>query len=153
MLKATPSLKQLYDQDYLLWLTITADHLQKQRLGELDWDNLIEEIENLATNEKRKASSYLRQILIHLLVYKYRSSERSYSGRGWRQEIDNFRYELKLLLQSKTLSNFIIDEFDSIYQSARKASINKSGLAPEIFPKTSPFSWDEVLDEDFWTEG
>lgn len=152
MLKSISSLKPLYNKDYLLWLQCTVDHLRHRRLDQLDWENLIEEIEDLARNEKRKASSYLRQLLIHLLIYQYWQTEREYSGRGWREEIGNFRYELKLLFQSKTLLNFILGEFDSIYQSARKAAINKSGLIPELFPQESSFSLDDILDDDFFPE-
>ncbi|NET58125.1 MAG: DUF29 domain-containing protein [Symploca sp. SIO2E6] len=141
--------QNLYETDYYLWLKVTEKHLREGRFAEVDLDNLIEEIESLGKAEKRKVNSYLRQLLIHLLVYRYWQVEREYSGRGWIVEIDNFRYELNLLLQSKTLYNLMLSEFDAVYQAARKAAIKKSGLDSALFPVECPLSAEEVLEEDF----
>ncbi|MFM2315018.1 MAG: hypothetical protein RLZZ04_4294, partial [Cyanobacteriota bacterium] len=46
-------LKQLYEQDYYLWLEKTIELLKTGKLNQLDWENLIEEIENLGRSEKR----------------------------------------------------------------------------------------------------
>ena len=48
----------LYEQDYYLWLDLTASLLRDRRLGELDIPNLIEEIEDMGRSEKR-AVTYL----------------------------------------------------------------------------------------------
>jgi hypothetical protein len=141
--------QKLYETDYYLWLKVTENHLRKGNLAEVDLENLIEEIESLGKAEKRKVNSYLRQLLIHLLVYQHWQAEREYSGRGWIVEIDNFRYELNVLLQSRTLYNLMVSEFETVYQSARKAAIKKSGLDSKLFPVECPFTVEEVLDEDF----
>lgn len=112
MISSTIFLKQLYDEDHLLWLQQTAEQLKERSLEDLNWEHLIEEIEDLERAERNKAKSYLRQLLIHLLIYQYWQTERSYSGRGWLVEIDNFRYELNLSLQSKTIYNLIAQELD-----------------------------------------
>jgi len=149
MIKPAILIKQLYDEDHLLWLQQTAEQLKERNLDNLDWEHLIEEIEDLGRAEKNKAKSYLRQLLIHLLIYQYWQTERSLSGRGWLVEIDNFRYELNLSLQSKTLYNFIAQELDSTYQSARKNASKKSGLAPDSFPSVCPFNLEDLLNDDF----
>ena len=62
------------------------------------------------------------------------------------------RIELELLLESKNLYNHFLSQMDSIYLKARKNAIRKSKLAPEIFPESSPFSIEELLDFGFLPE-
>ena len=96
---------QIYEQDYPEWLDITLNQLQNRDLENLDWEHLIEEITALGNEQRRKVESYLRQLIKHLLLYQYWESEKSYCAKGWIEEIDNFRSELDLLLESKVLYN------------------------------------------------
>ena len=62
------TIKQLYESDYLEWLSITATQLQERRLDKIDYENLFEELDGLGREQKNKVDSYLRQLLIHLLL-------------------------------------------------------------------------------------
>jgi hypothetical protein len=99
----TTTLPSLYEQDYVAWLDLTLTQLKQQNLSSLDWKNLIEEIESLGREQRHKVESYLLRLLIHLLLYQYWETERTWSGKGWEKEIDNFRLELDLLLESQVL--------------------------------------------------
>jgi len=56
MIKPVILIKQLYDEDHLLWLQQTAKQLKERSLDDLDWEHLIEEIEDLGRAEKNKAN-------------------------------------------------------------------------------------------------
>jgi hypothetical protein len=151
--------KTLYEEDYYLWLETTLQELQQivkaqgiASLPQLDWEHLREEIEGLAIEQRRKVCSYLRQLLIHLLLYSYWDSERDYCSKGWKVEIRNFRAELEFLLKSKTLKNYLLGQFDSVYEKARKIAIDKTGLPRNTFPTQCPFTIEEVLNPDFLPE-
>ncbi|MFM7440096.1 MAG: DUF29 domain-containing protein, partial [Snowella sp.] len=146
-------------QDYYLWLETICQELQQiverqdiTSLPHLDWEHLIEEIEALGIEQRRKVVSYLKQLLIHLLLYQYWESERAYCANGWKLEIGNFRDELELLLDSKTLKNYLVQQLDSVYDRARKRAIDKTGLPPNTFPNQCPFTIEEVLHSDFLPE-
>jgi hypothetical protein len=146
----------LYDQDYYLCLETTIQQLQGlievrelRSLPSLDWEHLAEEIEGLAMEQRRKGCSYLRQLFIHLLLYRYWESERADCGNGWKVEIANFRYELEFLLRSKTLENYLLQQFDGLYKKVRKIAIDKTNLPPNIFPLECPFTVDPVFNPDF----
>ncbi|MDF5732182.1 MAG: DUF29 domain-containing protein, partial [Rhizonema sp. PD38] len=47
----------LYDQDFYLWIEITAKQLKERRFAEVDLANLIEEIESMGRSEKRALES------------------------------------------------------------------------------------------------
>ena len=151
--------KTLYEEDYYLWLETTLQELQQivekqniKSLPHLDWEHLIEEIEALGVEQRRKVVSYLKQLLIHLLLYQYWEAERTYCGNGWKVEIRNFRDELEFCLKSKTLKNYLLEEFDNVYQKARKIAIDKTGLPRNTFPPQCPFTIEEVFDSDFLPE-
>ena len=140
---------EIYEQDYPEWLDITLTQLQNRDLENIDWEHLIEEITALGSEQRRKVESYLLRLLIHLLLYNYWKSEKDWSGRGWEKEIDNFRIELDLLLESKVLYNHCEKIIDKIYTKARNNTIRKSQLSPEIFPETCPYSLTEILNPEW----
>ncbi|GBF80449.1 hypothetical protein AsFPU1_1850 [Aphanothece sacrum FPU1] len=45
-------LVKLYDQHFNLWLETTANLLQNRQFDQIDYDNLIEEIEAMGRSEK-----------------------------------------------------------------------------------------------------
>ena len=143
------TIKQLYESDYLEWLSITATQLQERRLDKIDYENLFEELDGLGREQKNKVDSYLRQLLIHLLLYAYWDSEKAYCEKRWETEIDNFRFELELLLKSKTLYNYFLAEIEFIYSKAKKQVIKKTELPPDYFPQNCPFSAEQILDTEF----
>ncbi|MBV9389608.1 MAG: DUF29 family protein [Chroococcidiopsidaceae cyanobacterium CP_BM_ER_R8_30] len=61
----------LYDSDFVLWSEKTAKALRDRSFNDLDWDNLIDEIEQLGRNNKHALSSQLRRLLHHLLQWEY----------------------------------------------------------------------------------
>jgi hypothetical protein len=142
-------IKQLYQQDYYLWLQTTLESIQDKKIEDIDWEHLVEEIEALGNEQRRKVDSFLKQLLIHLLLYKYWIAEKDYCGKGWSLEIDNFRDELEFLLGAKSLYNYFLQEIDYIYPKAKKAAIKKTGLSADLFPLNCPFTPEEILDFDY----
>lgn len=153
MTSITPTIKpSLYDEDYYLWLEQTLIQINNKEIGNLDWQHLAEEIEALGNEQKRAVESYLKQLLIHLLLYAYWQSEKTYCQRGWTVEITNFRDELEFYLRPKTLYNYLVSCLDIVYLKARRQAIQKTGLNPNIFPQQCPFTLEEILDTDYFPE-
>jgi hypothetical protein len=144
----TEVIEQLYKEDYLLWLDKTANLLKSGDLSQLDMIHLIEEIESLGNELRRKVKSYLRQLLKHLLLYQYWSLPDCKNH--WSVEIDNFRVELSELLQSRTLYNYFLEIKDEVYRDAVRQATKKSEL--KCFPETCPYTIEEILDIDFYPQ-
>ncbi len=75
MTNTTTNLKQLYQTEYDRWLEETIKLLKNRQLTQLDYENLIEELEALGRNEKNAVESFLEQIIRHLLLYEYWQTE------------------------------------------------------------------------------
>lgn len=148
-MQPSQAIYEIYEQDYPEWLDITLNQLQNRDLENVDWEHLIEEITALGNEQRRKVESYLRQLIKHLLLYQYWETEKSYCAKGWIEEIDNFRSELDLLLESKVLYNRCVKILDKIYIKARNNAIRKSELSPVIFPENCPYSLTEILNPEW----
>jgi hypothetical protein len=145
------NIEQLYQEDYSLWIEQTTQQLREQNADSLDWQHLAEEIEDLGKELKHKVDSYLKQLLIHLLLYQYWTEEKERCGIGWRIEINNFRDELEWLFESKSLYNYFLTRIDLIYIKARRQVIVKTQLNEQTFPRICPFSVEQILtDESFF---
>lgn len=137
----------IYEQDYYLWLDLTASLLRDGRLGELDIPNLIEEIEDMGRSEKRAVESNLVVILMHLLKYKYQPEQCSNS---WKLTIREHRRRLRKAFEdSPSLKPYLGKVFDECYQDARLQAADETGLPLETFPLQSPFIPEEALNPDY----
>ncbi len=137
----------LYEKDYYLWLTNTANLLRAENLAELDLLHLIEEIEDMGKRERRSLYSNLKILLMHLLKYRYQPEKRSHS---WRYTIEEHRQRIaEAFSDSPSLQGYLLEVFDKCYQDAKKLAAKETGLAKEAFPTESPFTTEETLDPDY----
>lgn len=60
-------LQTLLHQDFYGWIQQTAEALKNRDLDQVDWENLIEEIDSMGRSEKKELKSRLLVILEHLL--------------------------------------------------------------------------------------
>ena len=150
VINANPSLKTVYEQDYLLWLEMTIKQLRLGKLENLDIDNLLEEIEAMARKEKVALESNLEVLLMHLLKYQFQVNKRTSS---WRYTIDEHRSRiLKAIKVSPSLKLYFQQVFDDCYQEGRRKAAIETGLDMSIFPIQSPFSPEDTLNPDFLPE-
>lgn len=140
----------LYQSDYLAWYEKTLEQLKNNQLNELDLESLSEVLENLVRDTKRSGESYLRQIIIYVLLIKYRKSE-SINSRHWAAEIVNFRSELETDMTTNLRKHLALVK-ENIYQKALKYVIKKTGLNQTIFPHQCPYTIEQLLDEDWFPD-
>ena len=69
-------IKTLYEQAYGLWAEQMADLIAAGRFGELDIENLVEEVRDLSKRERDRLLSRLRLIVHHLLKWDYQPQRR-----------------------------------------------------------------------------
>jgi hypothetical protein len=137
----------LYDQDYYLWLSHTANLIKEGKFSEVDAANLVEEIEDMGKSEQRAIESNLVVVLLHLLKYKYQPEKRTNS---WKASIREHRRRLrKAFSASPSLKRYFEQVFDECYQDGREQAADETGLPLDTFPIKSPFTPIEVLDADY----
>lgn len=143
-------MNKLYDQDFSLWIESTVEQLRQQKLDNIDWENLIEEIESLGKSEKNALQSNLRILLMHLLKWKYQSERRSNS---WAYTITEHNIRINQAFKdSPSLKSYFLNIFSDCYQDARKLAAKETGLELNFFPLNSPFTPEDVLNPERLTE-
>jgi hypothetical protein len=139
--------ESLYEQDYYLWLKTTAELLRSRQLDDVDFNNLIAEIEAMSGSQQRELKNQLIVLLMHLLKYQYQPSKRSSSWVGtiWEQ----FYQIVSLLEDSPSLKPYYEEIFNDCYLKAIPAASSETKLPIKAFPNDSPFSPEDVINCDF----
>ncbi|UGS09489.1 DUF29 domain-containing protein [Microcystis aeruginosa] len=146
------SMKALYDQDFVLWASKTAELLKLKKFDEVDWENLIEEVECMGKSDRRAVESLLTQLIEHQFKLAYHKSERERERNvcNWVGEIASFRTQLGEWLETTTLSNHARDYFQKAYSNARKILIQAKTVTGDAIPVEPPFSLEQVLDGEWF---
>jgi len=139
--------QSLYETDYLKWIETTVEKLRVQDYSNIDWENLIEEIEDMGRSERRSLKSNLIIVLTHLLKWQYQPQFRSGS---WKGSIVEHRRRIRdTLKESPSLQPYLEQVFAKCYLDAVAQASAETGLSVETFPQACPYTSAEVLDSNF----
>jgi len=140
-----------YETDFYLWTQEQADLLRQGQFNrvDLDLENIAEEIESMGKRDRRSVSSYLQNVLLHLLKWRYQPERR---GASWRMSIRNGRYQVRRLIsESPSLKPQLLAILQEEYPLVRENAADESGLPLTTFPEESPFTVEQIT-EDYWPD-
>ncbi len=144
-------LSALYDRDYQLWLETTIDRVRSRDFNHVDWDNLLDELEDMAKRNKRTVKSLLTRLWEHLLKLGYWETERERNANKWKAEMTTFRQQIRdELADSPSLKPYLSEIFDETYLDAKKVMARLMDTTIDFFPETPPVSLEQVLDEEWF---
>ncbi len=136
----------LYDRDILTWSEHQADLLRRlargERVNNVDWAHIVEEIEDVGLSELNAVRSYLRLMMVHLL--KVHGWPDSPSANHWRGEIVSFQKDAAQrfapsMRQRIDLAKLYTDAIEQL------ETVLYDGVAPLAWPMTCPCSLDQLL--------
>ena len=110
---------------FVQWIDQAAQLLRQGRFDELDIENLIEEVEDLAKRDRRALCSNLEIVLLHLLKWEFQPEQRSGS---WRGSIREHRRRIRRILKdSPSLKSYLEQEYPDCYAEARPQAADETG--------------------------
>ncbi len=137
-----------YETDVLIWSEQQADLLRRVAAGErindqVDWTNIIEEIESVGSEQSHAVESMLVQAIVHRL-----------KAIGWPDapDVDNWQADAERF-RGDAASRFTPSmrrrlDLARIYRRATRAvPARMDGKAPQPLPSTCPSSLDNLLAE------
>lgn len=142
--------KSLYQTDYLRWIETTLGKLRNQDYSNIDWENLIEEIEDMGKSERKSLKSNLIVVLMHLLKWQYQPEFRCGSWKG--SIVEHRRRIREALKDSPSFKPYLEEVFSECYLDAIEQAIAETGLPIETFPSVCTYTIAEVLDAKFFPE-
>ena len=141
----------LYERDFYAWANEQATLLRAGNLSAADIAHIAEEIESMGRTEKRELVSRLAVLLTHLLKWQFQSERR---GMSWRATIRNQRRDLAdHLVDNPSLKARLPEALSGAYERAIDAAAGETNLDPGIFPAACPWSFERIMDSEFWPGG
>lgn len=138
-----------YERDFYRWTQTQAALLRQGKLAEVDLENVAEEIESMGRSDRRAIGSHLRNVLLHLLKWRYQPERRSTS---WRLSVRNGRHEMiGLLKESPSLKPQVATIVTEEYPIARDNAADETDLPLATFPEICPFTVEQIVG-DYWPE-
>jgi len=146
----------LYETDFSRWVDKTAKLLAEKRFSELDLDELIEEVQDLAGRHRDAYESRLQVIIEHLLKLTYapdpiyRNNER-----GWRNTISQERDNIERLLHQNAGAARDKDEarVNAFKYGLREIARTRDDFGAIDWPQACPWTLEQLLDPDFFPAG
>ncbi|MEZ0323974.1 MAG: DUF29 domain-containing protein [Hydrogenothermaceae bacterium] len=147
-------LKDLYNRDFPLWAEINLQLLKEKAYELVDWENLLEEIEDIGTRHLESCISYLAVILEHL--YKIDNLKDivggETAGKSWIRSVLNSRSRIEIWFDIyQSLKSKLQKEVDTAWKiSRRKLEIwlRNNDYNPEDFdiPVQCPYTYQEAME-------
>jgi len=140
----------LYETDFYEWTQNQANTLRAKNFACLDLDNLIEEIEDMGKSRRRALESRLEVLLMHLLKWQFQPRLK---GPSWQFTIEEQRVRIMAhLKENPSLKSKLPACMEEAYSHAKRLAARETGLDKSSFPGQCPWSFDQIMDEDFWPE-
>ena len=131
--------KKTYETDYYQWTIEQVKALRQRNLNNLDWENIIEEIESLGRSDYNAVCSLLMRQIEHRLKIDYTPLEECY--KKWQVEIQAFKIGLKRKI-SPSMKPKLQQDLEEIYQDAVSLVALEYGID---LPDQCPYNLDDLL--------
>jgi len=137
-----------YDQDVYGWAIHTAELLRSNKMDEVDFDNIIEEMEALGRSEKHELINRLSLVITHLLKWQYQPARKT---RSWDLTIKENRRRFKNILKDNPSLKSKLDEIlDDAYYYAKLEAGKETSIDESTFPEVCPYSFEEITSDEFY---
>jgi hypothetical protein len=141
--------RALYDEDYFAWLQQQAAALRRLAQNrrdlpnDLDVEQIAEEIEGVGKSELRAARSFIRNILVHVLLVAF--DTRSSARLRWKTEIVTFHAGLRSFATPSMRQLIDMDElWEGAIEAADARLQEHVDRLPRTLPERSPVTFEEI---------
>jgi hypothetical protein len=152
------NLKELYEKDFYLWVMENLRLLKNKKYDLVDWENLLEEIEDMGRNLFMAVLRQMARIMEGL--YKWENFKDHPEMYDWVEEVSRARRELINLFEDSPSLKAIAQEMDTV-QRAWKLSVralerwrehpkNKALSTSHSFPQECPYTFQQVMEYKPW---
>lgn len=139
-----------YEADFFAWANEQAALLRAGKLSAADIEHIAEEIEDMGRAEQRELENRLKQLLLHLLKWRFQPERR---GSSWQASIRIQRVEIaKHIKKNPSLKADIAETMSDAYEVAQIAAAGETGLLETVFPAECPWSYEQIMDAGFWPD-
>jgi len=137
----------LYEQDFVEWTKQNSKLLRQGCFIKADIEHIAEEIQDMGNEQKHAMERQIDRLMVHLLKYEFQPGKRS---RSWLVSIASARVEIaRLLRRNPSLKRLARQLPTEIYPDSVKLAALETGLGKKAFPPECPYTFEQIMDEDF----
>ncbi len=115
-------------------------------LEAMDWDNLLDEIDDMGKSQKRSLESYLELLIAHILKLQYWHSERKRNYKHWKVEVVNFRNRInRLLKQNPSFKKYMAEVYPGVF-----ADVVESWQIEFDIPEDNFVELKQIMEQDYF---
>lgn len=138
----------LYETDFYAWTQEQVTLLRNEEWGQIDLQNLIEEIQSLGKQQRQELRNRLSVLIGHLLKWQYQPQRRS---RSWLATLRIQRLDIAELLEDNpSLKPYLEEALHKAYLKGVELAVGETDLPKRTFPVECPYSLLEIVDYDFY---
>ena len=139
-----------YDTDFYGWANEQASLLRAGQFSAADMENIAEEIESMGSSQRKELRSRLVVLLLHLLKWQLQPKGRCSS---WETSIRVQRNDLAIHIRyNPSLKPQVPDAILSAYENAQLLAAEETKLPNSMFPGECPYSFEQIMDRDFFPQ-
>ena len=143
-------MKPEYEEDFYGWTVNTVQLLKDKNMGEIDFDHIAEELEDMVSSNETQLINRFTLILSHLLKWQFQPNMR---GHSWLYTIREQRKRSKIHLRKNPslkskLDEILVDAYDIAISEAAK----ETGLDENTFPAECPYKFEQIMDDEFYPQ-
>ncbi len=145
----------LYERDFYSWALEQARALAEHRIEDLDWENLAEEVGDLARSERRAFRSQCATMVEHLLKIALAAPTILQQNRRlWQLTLKETRRKIRrLLTESPGLKSSVQELFEEAWLDGRDEALKFLELNDDAIAEAPLWSFDQAIDDDFIPAG
>ena len=144
---------QTYQQDFLRWAEEQSALFRSGNIADMDFENILGEIEDMGKEQKVALQSLFRNIIVHLL--KIELSPAIDSRPKWIEEVIEFRDQAQTRIDATpSLKHYSDELFNKAWEQARRAAGKSFEVYGEevLIPAECPYLLEQVLNSDYFPE-
>ena len=144
---------QTYQQDFLRWAEEQSALFRSGNIADMDFENILGEIEDMGKEQKVALQSLFRNIIVHLL--KLELSPAIDPRPKWIEEVIEFRDQAQTRIDATpSLKHYSDELFTKAWEQARRAADKSFEAYGEkvLIPAECPYLLEQVLNSDYFPE-
>lgn len=139
-----------HEKDVYGWAVHTAQLLKDKKMSEIDFDHIVEELEEMVSSNETQMINRLTLVLTHLLKWQFQPNMR---GHSWVYTIREQRKRTKIhLRKNPSLKNKLDEILVDAYDIAISEAAKEAGLDEKAFPTECPYTFDQIMNDEFYPE-
>jgi hypothetical protein len=139
-----------HDEDFYGWAVHTAQLLRDRKMNEVDFDGIIEELEEMGSSNENQLINRLGILISHLLKWQF---QHELAGHSWKCTIKEQRNKIKRLINKNPSLKPKIDEaLNDGYMDGVILASKDTGFPENHFPKQCPYTFEQVIKDDFYPQ-